>query len=594
LETINKININKNSSFYQGKNTMSDLIIKNGLVYDPLNNIDGEKKEIHIKDGVIVEKVNGDAKIIDASGMIVMPGGVDIHTHTVGAKVNKGRSFRPEDKLPEFNEKRTKLTRSGTGFSVPSTWTTGYRYARLGYTTVVEPAMPLLKARHTHEEFMETPILDKLALPLFGNNWFVLEYIKEKEYDKLAAYVAWIMKVTKGYGIKIVNPGGVENWAWGLNCDSLDSNVFHWEVTPREVIEGLTNANEQLGLPNAIHVHENNLEHPGNKEHTIETFKTVEKIKKKRGKDSTFHLTHCQFNAYGGKNWGDFESGAPDIAEYLNTHKHVTIDIGQVVFAKAATTTMTADGPWEFALHHLGGTSSWGCRPGIKWINGQVEGESGSGIVPYFFSPKVAVNAVQWAIGLELVLLTKNPWQIYATTDHPNGGPFTSYPQIFRWLMDKKSRDNVLLNQCAKKAAEKTQLKDIDRELTLSELCIVTRAGTSKCLGLDDRGHLGIGGIGDVSIFKLDPDKMGGHTIEKAFSLASYTIKDGQIVVKDGEITATPMGTLICAEGKIDESVSEAMLEDVKAHWRDHYSINFNNYAVQDAYAPKVKIVNGT
>ena len=72
---------------------MKDLIIKNGLVYDPLNNIDGEKKEIHIKDGIIVEKVNGDAKIIDASGLVVMPGGVDIHSHIAGTKVNAGRSL---------------------------------------------------------------------------------------------------------------------------------------------------------------------------------------------------------------------------------------------------------------------------------------------------------------------------------------------------------------------------------------------------------------------------------------------------------------------------------------------------------------------
>jgi formylmethanofuran dehydrogenase subunit A len=56
---------------------------------------------------------------------------------------------------------------------------------------------------------------------------------------------------------------------------------------------------------------------------------------------------------------------------------------------------------------------------------------------------------------------------------------------------------------------------------------------------------------------------------------------------------ATPMGTLIQAEGKIKESVYEAMLEDIKLQWRNHYSINFNNYAVQDVYAPKVKIVDG-
>lgn len=572
---------------------MNDLIIKNGLVYDPLNKIDGEKKEIHIKNGVVVEKVNGDAKVIDASGMIIMPGGVDIHSHIAGTKVNAGRQFRPEDKLSEFNEKRTKLTRSGTGWSVPSTWVTGYRYAKLGYTTVVEPAMPLLKARHTHEEFLDIPIIDKAAFPLFGNNWFVMEYVKEKNIEKLAAYISWILKVTKGYAVKIVNPGGVENWAWGKNVNSLDDHVFHFEVTPREIIESLAKVNESLQLPHTIHVHANNLGHPGNKEHTLETFQTMEKIKSKSGRDSSFHLTHCQFNSYGGTNWGNFESGAADIAEYLNSHKHITIDAGQVVFGKAATTTMTADGPWEFALHHLGGTSAWGAKPGIKWINGQVEGESGSGIVPYFFNPKVAVNAVQWAVGLELMLLTKNPWQVYMTTDHPNGGPFTSYPQIIRWLMDKKSRDDVLLNQCSKKASEKSQLKDIDRELTLNEISILTRAGTARCLGMSDRGHLGLGAIGDIAIYKIDPKKMDGHSIEKAFSLAAYTIKDGQIVVKDGEITATPMGTTICAEGKVKESVMEAMLEDVRAHWRDHYSINFANYPVQDAYAPKVKIMNG-
>ena len=99
---------------------MSNLIIKNGLVYDPLNKLDGEKKDIFIKDGVIVDKVNSDAKVINAAGMVVMPGGVDIHSHIAGAKVNTGRALRPEDKPPEYNEIKTKIRRSGTGFSVPS------------------------------------------------------------------------------------------------------------------------------------------------------------------------------------------------------------------------------------------------------------------------------------------------------------------------------------------------------------------------------------------------------------------------------------------------------------------------------------------
>jgi formylmethanofuran dehydrogenase subunit A len=419
-----------------------------------------------------------------------------------------------------------------------------------------------------------------------------MEFVKEGNIEKLAAYINWILKATKGYAVKIVNPGGVENWAWGKNVESINDDVLHWGVTPKEIVESLAKANEMLELPHSIHVHCNNLGHPGNISHSLDTFKLCEGIEPTGGKDRSLHITHCQFNAYAGQNWGNFESGASQVAEYVNSHKHMSLDVGQVIFTKYATTTMTGDGPWEFALHHLGGMSPWGVKPGIKWVNGQIEGESGSGITPYFFSKKNGVNAVQWAIGLELLLMITDPYKVAMTTDHPNGGPFFKYPLVFKWLMDKKARDEML-GSCSKKASTASHLGDLDREYTLSELCIVTRAGNAKTLGLKDRGHLGVGGIGDVAVYKLDPKKIDGNAVEKAFANAAYTIKDGQIVVKDGEILATPMGTTICAEGKIKETATEAMMQDVKAHWRDHYSINFNNYAVQDVYAPKCKVVNG-
>ncbi|HEY9246051.1 MAG TPA: amidohydrolase family protein, partial [Candidatus Methanoperedens sp.] len=71
------------------------MVIRNGCVFDPLNEIDGEIKDIFIKDGKIVEDLKGadlrDARIIDAKGKTVMPGGVDSHSHVAGAKVNTGR-----------------------------------------------------------------------------------------------------------------------------------------------------------------------------------------------------------------------------------------------------------------------------------------------------------------------------------------------------------------------------------------------------------------------------------------------------------------------------------------------------------------------
>jgi formylmethanofuran dehydrogenase subunit A len=51
---------------------MTELIIKNGFVFDPINKVNGEKKDIAIKNGKIVEKVTRKAQVIDAAGLTVM------------------------------------------------------------------------------------------------------------------------------------------------------------------------------------------------------------------------------------------------------------------------------------------------------------------------------------------------------------------------------------------------------------------------------------------------------------------------------------------------------------------------------------------
>jgi len=550
---------------------MAQLLIKNGFVYDPLNRIDGEKMDILVRDGKIVDKLDGKRKrVIDASGMIVMPGGVDIHSHIAGPKVNSGRILRPEDHFRDV-EVKTAKTRSGVGRSIPSTFTTGYRYARMGYTTVMDPAMPPLKARHTHEELNDTPIIDKASYPLLGDCWYVLEALRRGSVEECAAYVAWTMKATRGYVIKLVNPGGLEAWGFGRNVRNIDDPVPNFEITPREIVQGLCRVNQLLHMPHTIHVHTNNLGKPGNYATTLETMKCVENMA--NGDKPVIHVTHCQFSAFKGDDWRTFESGAEEIAKYVNSHSHVTTDMGQIVFTD--TTTMTADGPFQYILYQLSGN---------KWVNSDVEAETSTGIVPFTYKRSSFVHATQWSIGLELALLIKDPWKIYLTTDHPNAGPFIYYPRIMSWLMSRRAREK-LMKRMNRRARHKSLLPTLDREYTFYELAIATRAGQAKALGLKQKGHLGLGADADITIYSIDPASVDPskkyRLIRRAFKNAAYTIKDGQIVVKNGEIVKSVNGKTFWVDVETSASLME-IEPRLKKEFEDYYTVQYENYIVPE------------
>ena len=551
---------------------MTTLVIKNGFVYDPLNKIDGEKMDVTVSDGKIVEKVHErGAEIIDASGMVVMPGGVDIHCHVAGAEVNTGRLLRPEDHLKDV-EAKTALTRSGVGYSIPSTFTTGYRYARMGYTTIMNPSMPPLEARHTHEELDDTPMVDKASYPLLGDWWFVLEYLRDGNIKDCAAHVAWIMKATKGYAIKIVNPGGLEAWGFGRNVRSINDPVPNFGITPRQIIRGLCKVNKLLNLPHTIHVHTNNLGIPGNYVTALETMKCVEDLA--NDNKPVIHITHCQFSAFKGSDWRTFGSGAQEIADYVNKHNHVTLDMGQIIFTD--TTTMTADGPFQYGLYQLTGN---------KWVNHDVETETSSGIVPFRYRRKSAVNATQWSIGLELALLVEDPWRIYMTTDHPNGGPFTAYPKIITWLMSRKARDETM-KRISRRAKRNSLLPSIDREYSFFEIATVTRAGQAKALGLTWKGHLGVGADADVAIYEVDPEQVDPSKkykiVRRAFKSAAYTIKDGEIVARDDKIVKPVHGKTFWVNTDLSSTFEVA--EDMKRRFREYWTVEYENYMIPEDY----------
>ncbi len=538
---------------------MSLFQISGGLVYDPANGIDGQQLDLWIEQALFVAPDGRTPdRTIDARGLIVMPGGVDMHAHIAGPKVNFARKMRPEDRRKAMPMKRTPLTRSGTRGSTPSTFATGYLYAGMGYTTVFDAAIPPLGARHTHEEFHDTPIIDKGFFVLVGNNHYALRQIKENNPEALRHFAGWLLNATKGYALKVVNPGGVEIWKGGTNSHStgLDTEVTPFDVTPRQIIVSIAQAAMDLGLPHAVHIHCNQLGVPGNWTTTLETMKALEG---RRG-----HFTHIQFHSYGGgaDDQGTFCSRVQSLADYVNEHPNITVDVGQVVFGE--TTSMTGDGPLGYYLHNV---------TGKKWFNADTEMEAGCGIVPIVYKEKSLVHALQWAIGLEWYLLVKNPWQVAMSTDHPNGGAFLAYPQIVQLLMDRAYRDE-LLKRLPERIRKRCLLPELEREYTLNEIAIITRAGPARMLGLSHKGHLGIGADADVTIYTPGPD------IKLMFELPRYVIKAGEVVVEQGDVRATPFAPALHASPAYDDS----LLGDLKPWFEEHYTIAFANYPVDETY----------
>src|SRR5580700_4146686 len=112
--------------------------IRGGRVIDPAQRRDAVG-DVWIHGDRIVQPPATGARVDavhDASGMVVMAGAIDIHSHIAGANVNTARLLLPEWRRESARRpEHTPLSAAG--------WTTretGRAYARMGFTTVVEPA----------------------------------------------------------------------------------------------------------------------------------------------------------------------------------------------------------------------------------------------------------------------------------------------------------------------------------------------------------------------------------------------------------------------------------------------------------------------
>lgn len=543
---------------------MSTIRLSGGTVVDPADkNAGAAPRELGIRDGRILELAAYEAvdEAFDLSGCVVMAGGIDMHTHIGGGKVNLARLLMTEDHRNGANPialPENALELASCGECAPGTLMTGYRYVEMGYTAAFEPAMMAANARHTHMEMGDIPVLDHGAYVMLGNDELFLQMLAEggaagTNFAQIRDYAGWTINASRAMGIKVVNPGGISAFKFNQRKLDVDENHVRWQVTPRQVVHTLARALKELGVPHPLHIHGSNLGVAGNIESTLETIRALEGL--------PAHLTHIQFHAYGTEGPKKFSSAALQLAEAVNANPNVSIDVGQIMFGQ--TVTASGDTMRQHAQSNLANPR--------KWIGGDIECEAGCGVVPFRYRETSFVNALQWVIGLEIFLAVEDPWRVVLTTDHPNGGPFTSYPHLIKLLMDRSFREEQLAKLHPDVAAN-CALKSMKRELSLDEIAIMTRAGPAKLLGLTDRGHLGVGAAADIAVYRDQPDR------EAMFTTPTLVFKDGTLVARDGRITALPTGGTHFVRPGYDTAIEKTL----RRHQATHGSIAFDHIAIGD------------
>jgi formylmethanofuran dehydrogenase subunit A len=389
---------------------------------------------------------------------------------------------------------------------------------------------------------------------VLGNDDQLLALLRDRESaEAVRDLVALTLATSRGLGVKVINAGGAAAFKEGVRRFDLDDEVPSYGLSSRRILLALLDAVEALGVPHPLHVHCSNLGLHDAADTFVATLEAAE--------GRPIHFAHAQFYAYTLHEGGGIGSTAERICAALQQHPRATLDVGQVVFGQ--TCTLSLDTLRQFAARGS-------ARP-RKWV--LVDGDAeGGGLVPFAYARRNVTNAMQFAIGLEFFLRSPDPWRVLLTTDHPNGGPFTAYPRLLHLLMDKEERDQTVA-ELPKAARERSRLPALEREYSLTEVAIMTRAAPARLLGLSDRGHLAPGAKGDVAVYRDERDRTA------MFGRARFVLKDGETVVRDGEIVSERTGRTLA----LDPPTEAAMARRTDAYLQDRFGSGLQSFAVPEA-----------
>ncbi len=540
---------------------MSKLIVKNGIVFDPINKIEGEIKDILIENGKIVERFSNqsDIKEINAKNKTVIPSAIDIHSHIASQQTNWLRLLGSKHK--SFQEYWNNLSLEYIAKA----------YISNGYTFILEANVYPSLSKQTMFNFTQLPVLDKAMLLNVSNIWALeLEYQREM-VNEASTFLSDLLLKTKGFGFKVYNPFEAENWNFQKLRNDLTNKGRLFNFSPIDVYEKMTKYNEALGLPHSVHVHVEGYEQSYAEENLkliLHKIKSLNLISSKSNlninRSQIFHLAHASSYNIDGDNSG--------LIKFYNDNQEFDLDLGFMGF-DPINPLITSD---RRLINSLIAAES-----PFKVITTAVESEGDTFSTLRIFNKQNETDCILWANSLDLALNIKNMWQMQLSINFPNYSHINKIPEIATLLLSSNARKKFLEN-LNKEFVRNNKLINNNKELTFYDFIILTRSSPAKSLGIGTvKGNLGKNADGDLNILNINIDEIDTskdiEKIKNSLKSIEYVIKEGKIIKKDDSIDITPNGKIFWSSGTFEYEDKKLIMNRKKDFYQKYYSIFYDS-----------------
>ncbi len=544
------------------------LIIKNGLLFDPLNNVNNEIKDILIESGKIVERFRNENNVneINAKGKTIIPSAIDIHTHVASQQVNWARLLGTKNKV--FNEYWQGLTLKNIARD----------YVSMGYTFILESNVFPSLAKQTIFNFQQLPVLDKGMLLNISNLWPLELEFQRGKIKEMTIFLSDLLSKTYGFGFKIYNPFESESWNFRELRENIVSPGRLYNFSPLDVYENVVKCIESLGLPHSAHCHVEGYENQIGQKNL---FAILEKIKSlniepnqktdlKIKRDQVLHIAHANTYCLNGKN--------ENLINFLNENQNIDINLGFIGFNQI-NPLITSDRRLINSMLNIDILEN-----PYKLISSAIEFEGDSFVTLRNFDKNNFYNCNFWANALDLAINTKNKFQVSFSLNFPNYANILDIPEIITWLVSNNARDTFMKGM-NKEFLKNNSLQNEEKSLNFSEFVTITRASPAKSLGIGSiKGNLGIDADADINILDININEVdiskNFEILKNALSNIDYVIKSGKIVKKQNKIDFNTQGSIFWSSGKPETEGKEFILSKKEDFYQKYSSMFYSSYKV--------------